>query len=270
MSKFLMITCCLIGSFWLGQSVLQWTPPIEISSDLAQKVGQAIWRNECHGTVEGLTTWNKGEEFASLGIGHFIWYPEGQSGAFKETFPDLLKFFDEQGVELPSWLHAQKGCPWSSYEDFHQAKQQQDPRLHELRILLADYVDLQTLFMVNRLQNVWPSLLQRLEITHNKLHITKQFYRLASTSQGLYVLLDYLNFKGEGLSVKESYQGHGWGLMQVLEHMSGSPDLTPVEDFIVAAKQVLARRVEHAPAERQEQKWLKGWYNRLDRYLEFK
>jgi len=38
-------------------------------------IGRKIWQNECAGTVEGLTSWNKGEDFASLGIGHFIWYP---------------------------------------------------------------------------------------------------------------------------------------------------------------------------------------------------
>ncbi|RYD29224.1 MAG: hypothetical protein EOP87_18635, partial [Verrucomicrobiaceae bacterium] len=43
----------------------------------AQKaaIGRKIWQNESGGTVNGLTAWNGGEGFPSLGIGHFIWYP---------------------------------------------------------------------------------------------------------------------------------------------------------------------------------------------------
>ena len=39
--------------------------------------GMKIWQNESGATVSGLTHWNEGEEFPSLGIGHFIWYPHG-------------------------------------------------------------------------------------------------------------------------------------------------------------------------------------------------
>ena len=46
-------------------------------------LGEKIWKNECGGTVEGLTHWNKGEAFGSFGIGHFIWYPENQIGPFR-------------------------------------------------------------------------------------------------------------------------------------------------------------------------------------------
>ena len=42
-----------------------------------ERIGKRIWSNECNGTVDGLTSWNTGENFASLGIGHFIWYPAG-------------------------------------------------------------------------------------------------------------------------------------------------------------------------------------------------
>ena len=52
----------------------------------ALKIGKKIWQNECNGTVAGLTSWNEGENFASLGIGHFIWYPKGQRGPFDESF----------------------------------------------------------------------------------------------------------------------------------------------------------------------------------------
>jgi hypothetical protein len=44
-----------------------------LSDSQALEIGRRIWKNECAGTVSGLTSWNKGEEFPSLGIAHFIW-----------------------------------------------------------------------------------------------------------------------------------------------------------------------------------------------------
>src|SRR5438552_18973326 len=62
---------------------------IALSHAEALRIGKRIWQNECNGTVAGLTSWNTGEDFASLGIGHFIWYPEGRRGPFEESFSKL-------------------------------------------------------------------------------------------------------------------------------------------------------------------------------------
>ena len=241
-------------------------PQLKLSPSLADKMGRQIWQNECAGKKEGLTTWNQGEDFASLGIGHFIWYPEGKTQHFKQTFPELLSFFKSQGVLLPGWLEQSSGCPWQSREEF-QAAQNQKP-LQELRELLVERVDLQILFMINRLNKVLLVLL-----THAPEHqkqLTYSFYRLAHTPGGLFVLLDYLNFKGEGTSSHESYKGQGWGLLQVLIKMHGvEPGQPAIEEFIAAAKQLLSLRVENGPQERGEERWLKGWHNRLDDYRRF-
>ena len=53
---------------------------ISLSHQEAMRVGRKIWQNECDGSVAGLTSWNAGENFASLGIGHFICYPPGARG----------------------------------------------------------------------------------------------------------------------------------------------------------------------------------------------
>lgn len=238
-----------------------------LSSKLAQRIGQQIWLNECGGKYEGLTTWNEGEEFASLGIGHFIWYPEGTTGPFKEMFPALLNFFKAHGVILPAWLTQVKGCPWHNREEFQQAIQQRE--LEELRQFLASHVDLQILFMTQRLEKSLSSMLKH-SSRKNRSHIKYQFYRLMQTPAGLYALLDYLNFKGEGLVDKECYQGHRWGLLQVLEGLKGKQQGSEaVEEFVEMAKIVLATRVEHAPPERKEQRWIKGWCNRLETYRYF-
>ena len=52
----------------------------------------------------GLTSWNQGEDFASLGIGHFIWYPKGRRGPFEESFPKLVSFVSKRGANLPTLL----------------------------------------------------------------------------------------------------------------------------------------------------------------------
>ncbi|MFZ4681922.1 MAG: hypothetical protein ACOYMS_05440, partial [Terrimicrobiaceae bacterium] len=59
----------------LLSSSLVFAQSIQLSDAQANEIGRRIWKNECAGSVDGLTSWNSGEDFASLGIGHFIWYP---------------------------------------------------------------------------------------------------------------------------------------------------------------------------------------------------
>jgi hypothetical protein len=65
------------GLIALGPEMAQ---AFALSHSDALKVGKRVWQNECGGTISGLTSWNQGEDFASLGIGHFIWYPKGRRG----------------------------------------------------------------------------------------------------------------------------------------------------------------------------------------------
>ena len=81
---------------------------------------------------------------------------------------------------------------------------------------------------------------------------------------GVYAMLDYVNFKGEGLDPKESYHGRYWGLLQVLESMDNQAQ-SPAHQFADAAKLVLKRRIKMAP---QERGWLAGWNKRLETYYE--
>ena len=74
-------------------------------------IGRRVWQNECGGTRQGLTSWNSGEDFASLGIGHFIWYPKGMNGPFEESFPKLLHSLQGAGHKLPDWLQPDRDCP---------------------------------------------------------------------------------------------------------------------------------------------------------------
>lgn len=232
-----------------------------LSHDEAHAIGNLVWRNECKGTIEGLTSWNAGEDFASLGIGHFIWYPTGKTGPFQESFPALLAFLKQKKVSLPAWITSEKGCPWQTRDAF--IADLNSERMIELRTLLANTISYQVMFMVKRLDEALAKLVQA--SPDQKDTIEQKFRILASHAAGKYALLDYLNFKGEGLKPAESYQGHRWGLLQVLEHMPivHEPEHA-LEQFADAAKKVLEKRVAHAP--RDESRWLPGWCNRINTY----
>lgn len=229
-------------------------------------LGERIFTNECNARHACLTAWNAGEDFPSLGIGHFIWYRAGQQDRFAETFPDLLAFMQARGVTLPAWL-ADSGYeqPWPDREAFLAAAD--EPRMQELRALLADTMALQTAFIVSRFNGSLQKLLTTIPAPeHADLRARFEAVANAEPPLGLYALIDYVHFKGEGTQAAERYQGRGWGLLQVLQGMPAG-SATPLEDFVASAKAVLAERVRLAPPARDEQRWLAGWHKRLETYL---
>ncbi|HEX5607398.1 MAG TPA: hypothetical protein VFY96_12825 [Candidatus Binatia bacterium] len=238
---------------------------ITISHNDALKVGKKVWQNECGGTIAGLTSWNQGEDFASLGIGHFIWYPKGRRGPFEESFPELVKFISKRGAKLPTFLLGAGGqaCPWNSRSEFLQA--QNTAEMNQLRRFLADTIDFQAEFLVARLEAALPKMLAE-AAPADRTNVQQQFERLTKTPQGCYALIDYVNFKGEGVLHTERYQGQGWGLLQVLETMHGNSDSSASDEFARAAKIVLTRRVQNAPPDRHESRWLTGWLRRVNSY----
>ncbi len=174
---------------------------ITLSHSDALKIGKRVWQNECNGTMSGLTAWNKGEDFASLGVGHF----------------------------------------------------------------LVDTVDLQAEFLVARLEAALPKMLAE-AAPADRTNVQQQFELLSKTPQGCYALVDYVNFKGEGVLRTERYHGEGWGLLQVLEAIHGNSDADAVDTFARAATAVLTRRVRNSPPDRHESRWLTGWLRRVNSY----
>src|SRR5262249_10792078 len=189
---------------------------ITLSHTEVLRIGKRIWQNECNGTISGLTAWNEGEDFASLGIGHFIWYPKGRRGPFEESFPKLVTFVSKRGAKLAILLlkGADQPCPWNSRAEFLRA--QHAPDMNQLRQFLASTIDLQAEFLRAGREDALQKM--RAEAAPaDRPNVQQQFERLSRTSQGCYALIDYVNFKGEGVLHTERYQGQGWGLLQVLE-----------------------------------------------------
>ena len=238
---------------------------IALSPADADAIGKKIWQNECNGTVEGLTSWNQGEDFPSLGIGHFIWYVDGRPGPFSESFPPLIAYMQQQGVAVPRWVAEAKGSPWKTRSEFLQAQNSQ--KMTELRGFLAKNVAVQTEFIVHRLEQALPKMKAATPEPQEKQRLEDNFYRVASTRTGLYALIDYVNFKGEGVKAEEKYNGQGWGLRDVLLEMGPTTGgQASANEFSEAAKRVLQRRVKNSPAARGESRWLNGWMNRCEGY----
>lgn len=227
------------------------------------RIARKVWKNECNGTVAGLTSWNAGENFASLGIGHFIWYPNAARGPFEESFPKLVDYIASHGKNVPAF--ARGLCPWNSRSEFERAAQ--TPQMKELRQFLVATIDEQAQFLVLRLDQSLQKMLAAAP-ANGHANVERQFHRVASAGdRGSYALVDYVNFKGEGVLETERYRGQGWGLLQALQEMSASENGDAVRDFAAAARKVLSRRAKNSPPERNESRWLSGWLARINTYL---
>ena len=234
----------------------------ELSPVELQVIGDQIFNNEGGGNVGNLVHWNDGENFASMGIGHFTWYPAGRHARIGSTFPELLSYMQSRGVQVPAWLPRE--APWRTKAELMQAKH--TPQVQELQNFLYQTRLLQVQFIVDRTRRAMPKLVTN---TPDQLrpHVVNNLNAVANTPGGWYALIDYTNFKGEGLSRRGGYNGQNWGLLQVLEEMRPSrPGEQALHEFADAAMRVLVRRVRNSPPANNERKWLAGWSNRVNTY----
>jgi len=233
-------------------------------------ISNHIFFNECSGKIKKLTWWNKGESFPSFGIGHFIWFPAGIEEPYQESFPELIDYYRLRGVKLPEWLNKLSPfyVPWQNRDEFFKKINQE--RLSELRHFLNQTRDIQIAFIILRLRKTIP-LLTFEQSENNQNRIEHKISQLLSTPRGIFTLADYINFKGDGTVLKERYQQQGWGALQVIEAMDvpWTAEEAP-ELFSQAANKILLRRINNAPAEKNEIQYLKGWQNRLESYKTFK
>jgi hypothetical protein len=248
---------CLCLTVWVATTCAA----SALSDAELDRIGRRVWQNECAGTREGLTSWNAGESFASLGIGHFIWYPKGSDGPFEESFPKLVEALSRNGVSVPAWLRGD--CPWPTRSAFQ--ADLREARMNELRELLASTIRIQSRFLAERMQAALPKMLSEAAASQRD-RIRSRFQRLAATGAGTFALIDYVNFKGEGTNPQERYRREGWGLLQVLSGMRDSDSASA--DFARSATEVLERRVKNSPPERNEARWLPGWKSRVRSYAE--
>ena len=231
------------------------------ANEMKERLATKIWQNECAGSVKGLVSWNAGEEFPSLGIGHFIWYPRGVKGRFEESFPEFVRFAKSRGLAVPKWFEGV--APWATKKQFLSADVK-GGLADSMRSWLASHIEVQADFIIAR---SIASLKRMQDASDSPKKISARYYAVGSTPQGMYALIDYVNFKGEGTNSEERYKGQGWGLLQVLEEMGDvSSGVGAAKAFSTAAGNILSRRVRNSPASRGEKRWLEGWLNRCRTY----
>jgi hypothetical protein len=180
----------------------------------------------------------------------------------------MLEFLRAKGLRLPVWLDKQPipPCPWNTKLDFEEHFD--SPQMVELREFLNNSINEQTRFLIFRAQQALPKILTTLHSAGDRERVQRQFDRVASAS--LYPLVDFINFKGEGVRQSETFLDRqtgaqeGWGLKQVLLNMTDAAAGQPaLDEFSNAAKQVLRRRIQNNPADAIYEK---GWFARCDTY----
>lgn len=240
---------------------------LDITDEEKAVIAQKIFHNECSRDKEKLTWWNKGEDFASLGLGHFIWYPKGYEGPFDESFVDFIDYLKIKSVSIPLWMKKMKtmDCPWQTRDEFFADFDSFE--MLEFRDFLYATFPYQVDFIVKRVEKSLYLILESLD-KRGKEIVHANFYAVFNVPGGVYALIDYINFKGEGIKKDERYKGEGWGLAQVLLEMDHKVTArNPLKSFADSARYVLERRVENSPEERGEKRWLPGWKNRVNTYI---
>jgi hypothetical protein len=261
----------LIFALLFAPALLAQPDDTPMTADELGCLQKMIFFNECSGKVERMTTWNEDEAFPSFGIGHFIWYPANTEKPYKELFPELLSFFEAQIVEIPAWIKAlppPREAPWLTREEF--LSDLPSERMKILRDFLDRTQKFQMQFIIQRVEGTLPRMLATVP-EEKRQEIELKFKEVADAPNGMFALIDYVNFKGEGILETERSQGQGWGLLQVLEAMRlPEKKEDSLEEFVRAAKKILETRARNAPPEKDCTKRLCGWKARLKNYLKIK
>ena len=198
-----------------------------------------------------------------MGIGHFIWYPKGFDGRWTETWPEFVKYATAQGKRLPAVAYS-PDCPWQNKAAF--MRDFNGPQLSGLRKWLAANISVQTEFIAYKSRAALPNILAAAPAS-DRARIQRNYDKVATTPNGVYALVDYVNFKGDGTNPREAYAGQGWGLKWVLMEMRDVPSgPAAAKEFGAAAKRRLHLRIKNSPKARGESRWRAGWDNRCDSY----
>ena len=233
-----------------------------LPAKVTDRVVELIYMNETGGKPDALIIKNDKEDVCSLGIGHFIWYPAGVKHQYKETFPELLKrlqvtdgvFKGAPDVEIPST------CPWASSSDLATAKSSDVYKRIVTGLVSPEGKRVQVNYMVERARAAIA------ETVKEDPSSAKKLLDLLATEQGTYVVIDYINFKGNSAET-EAYGDFQWGFKTAIYVMSEDETLTPEERFQIAVETLLEMRVEEAKKlGKDESNFLPGWLKRVGTY----
>lgn len=231
---------------------------------------EMIFFNECSCRPERMLTWRADEDFPSFGLGHFIWYPKGKKGPYRALFPEFLSYLEKREIAIPAWIVTlpTREAPWQDRKEF--LDDLSSERMTSLKNFLDRTRGYQTEFMVQRIEGVLPRMLATVP-EQERPAIELKFKEISEAPSGMFALIDYVNFKGEGILETERAQGQGWGLLQVLEAMQvPEKKEAALKEFVRAAVKVLEARARNAPSENHYSERLGGWKARVRNYEKIK
>jgi len=233
---------------------------IVISDLQAETIALKIAKNEDTDKRLNLIRWHREENYPILGLASFIWHSNSENVS-EPSFNGFLTHLD-QSHALPDWLVGVKEPLWGSHEEF--LSNSRGEFENKLRDFLQDTMDEQIQYLILKLEAKLPKMLKEVKNPFAKMHVYENFYHVAVQENGVYALLDYWVFMGDGISSGERYNNQGWGLLHVLENTKGDSD-NLVQTFVSSAELLLTRRVENAPVD--ERKFLHEWRRRLHTYV---
>ena len=135
---------------------------------------------------------------------------------------------------------------------------------------MSSTINLQTNFMIDQLYKKWPAIVQAAPAKQRPALI-KRFNLMRSSLLGTYALIDYLNFKGDGLNPLEAVNNQRWGLLQVLLIMPADVNQQNAPAaFSLAASKILLRLIENSAPDYTRIKFLNGWIKRVSTYADQK
>jgi hypothetical protein len=236
----------------------------ESSEFIDPKFYLAVWPNK-----------NKNKLKLLAGYGHLEWFfdfvPSKDGYSFNSWLLQYKKTTSSTLSKLPEWLSDTTEPPWESQLEFDQDKAKPSGKYKELVDFLEETMDQQTSFIAERAEKAIPLITDTLTDSQIKT-FNSNLNRLIYDSRdqpnrlGIWMVTDYIHFKGEGTLDSEVYDGFGWGLKQVILEMEQYKNEAPVSAFVLAAKKVLNQRIEHSPG-KTDSKYRKEWFKRLDSYL---
>lgn len=178
-----------------------------------------------------------------VSMGGSLWYGEKTRLNYTEDWPTVAKALKDNGVTLldgkplPDWI--QGGCPWANQEELTAALQPGSPYYDDIQslqqTLSTDSKAIDILFRFGK----WKRFLTALDpysdatdhyifgnatpgdapLLADRLNAIAAVRDDAGHPLGLYALMDYDNWKGEGTSITEIHNTQHWGLQSVLRNM---------------------------------------------------
>lgn len=256
--------------------------PFGLNKDQLLSLGYRMWHNYAGGTLEGLTKWGGSDadhQFMYLGIANNVWLPEGASAIFQADWPTVAQRLQDLGCKIKPWMLGD--CPWQTQEEFDADFNSKKMVWLRTHLSKKKLVRAQAFCTAERLQRSMDpsspdSLFKGLTADQSAL-VQKNFDLVVhcSNPSGIYALIDYVNFKGEGrIGEAEEFNGQSWGLLQVLLNMKtpsdGASDTEVMMAFVQSAKFTLCQRIiKHRIQDpnNNDVQYLDLWVTHLNDYL---